>query len=457
VLDVTWNTDFAQVDADRQVLNLTRFSVQFPEQRQFFLEGNEVYSMSARELIQPFFSRRIGLDAAGSPIPIDAGVRFTRRGTEQTMGGLLIRQAGNQTQGAANFAVARYTRNITSTTRLGAMVTLRNDEASPSAGASSPAAANNNMTLTIDGFSRLSNLMQAHYMLSASDNSQVGLRNGWSGAISNEYRTNRLRAEYVQAIVSDTYDPGTGFIDDRNYVLSSTKVTWTLQPDWLPGWVQELEPGFDGALYQNYRDGRFREGRLRVRPMDVSLRNTASFGYELDLHRQRLVAPFRPLGTFIAPGTYEFVAHKVSAGSDYSRKISGKLSYSFGQYFDGSLTSAQGEVRIAPIPQFMLTTTYTRNALRDVGPAANDATASVLGAEVRIALNARFQWISYYQYNTMGEQHSLNGRLQWEYRPLSYLYVVLNDNKRDATADLFPVRRIEDRQAIVKVNYLRQF
>lgn len=450
VLDITWNTDFAQVDADRQVLNLTRFSVQFPEQRQFFLEGNEVYTMSARELIQPFFSRRIGLDATGAPIPIQGGLRYTRRGTDQTVGGLLIRQEGNNQQGAANFAVARYTRNLTPTTRLGAMATVRHDEPSASVGS------NQNVTLTLDGFSRLSNLLYSHYMFSVSDNSDVGPRRGWAGAVFGEYRTNLVRMQYTQAVVSDAYDPRTGFIDARNYVLSSPSVTWTLRPNWLPDFVLELEPALNGSLYYHYDTGRFREGQLTLRALEVVLRNTASLRYELDLHRQRLDTPFRPLGTTIAPGTYDFASHIVSLSSDYSRKLAAEITVSAGSYFDGTLRSAQAQLRLAPIPQFMITANLVRNDIRGVGASRENAAATVAGAEVRFALNARFQWISYYQYNTMSEQHGLNGRLQWEYRPLSYFFLVLNDNRRDATA-LLPVQRIADRQAIVKLTYLRQF
>ncbi|MEL7421519.1 MAG: DUF5916 domain-containing protein, partial [Bacteroidota bacterium] len=132
VLDFTFNTDFAQADVDRQVVNLTRFSVLFPERRQFFLEGNEIYSMAAWDELQPFFSRRIGLDDTGNPIPIDAGIRFTNRNDKQSLGLLAIRQRENGDTPAANFAVARYSANLSSQGRIGGMATLRHDEADAS-------------------------------------------------------------------------------------------------------------------------------------------------------------------------------------------------------------------------------------------------------------------------------------------------------------------------------------
>ena len=75
VLDATFNTDFAEADVDRQVINLTRFSVFFPEQRPFFLENASLFSAGLEREVRPFFSRRIGLDDDGTPIPIDAGLR----------------------------------------------------------------------------------------------------------------------------------------------------------------------------------------------------------------------------------------------------------------------------------------------------------------------------------------------------------------------------------------------
>jgi len=160
VIDFTFNTDFAQADVDRQVVNLTRFSVLFPERRQFFLEGNEIYRMAAWDELQPFFSRRIGLDDSGNPIPIDAGIRFTNRNEKQSIGLLAIRQRENGDTPASNFAVARYSANLSSQGRIGGMATLRHDEAN-AAGESTT-----NVTDTSDGFVRPNQQSNPFWMVS---------------------------------------------------------------------------------------------------------------------------------------------------------------------------------------------------------------------------------------------------------------------------------------------------
>ncbi|MEM6700472.1 MAG: DUF5916 domain-containing protein, partial [Bacteroidota bacterium] len=96
VLDATINTDFAQADVDQQVQNLSRVSVLFPERRQFFLENANIFSTSSATFIQPFFSRRIGLDDDGSPIPLDGGLRFTSQTSKQTSGILAMRQRATE-------------------------------------------------------------------------------------------------------------------------------------------------------------------------------------------------------------------------------------------------------------------------------------------------------------------------------------------------------------------------
>lgn len=110
VLDLAVNPDFGQIDVDRQVVNLTRFSVFFPERRQFFPENRGVFFTGTGARFEPFFSRRIGLDEAGEPIPIRAGARLTARSADHAFGALAVSQGGDGTD--AEFGVLRYVRNF---------------------------------------------------------------------------------------------------------------------------------------------------------------------------------------------------------------------------------------------------------------------------------------------------------------------------------------------------------
>ena len=131
-VDVTFNTDFAQADADRQVNNLTRFSVFFPERRQFFLENAGLFDAGNQFTFKPFFSRTIGLDADGNPIPIDAGMRFTDKNEKYSVGALYVHQRSTENTQAANISVVRFIKNYGTQNNIGLLVTNRIDEAKDS-------------------------------------------------------------------------------------------------------------------------------------------------------------------------------------------------------------------------------------------------------------------------------------------------------------------------------------
>jgi hypothetical protein len=454
VLDVTYNTDFAQVDVDRQVVNLARFSVLFPERRQFFLEGNEIYTMQALDALQPFFSRRIGLDDNGNPIPIEAGVRFTNRSPKRNMGALAIRQRAQGVNPASNFAVARYSHNLTDQgTRLGGLATFRYDEADTSG------RTNANATVTIDGLYRPNQKANVFWLLSGSNNSGLLSNRGWSGSLWAYYDTNDIYAGHVQAVVSDKYDPRSGFVDATNYVLTSPAVSWKWRPFWLPKkWLRQLTPGVTGYFYHYYNDLSFREGFISYRPFNLNFQNGGSFSYSFVTNWQNLIESFSPLSIEIAEGSYAYTNHSLSFETDNSRKLFFSAEYNSGGYFNGTLQSVSASTRFAPDPHVALTLSYRHNEIRNLGISSSNATTDLATAEIRLALNPEVQWISFYQYNTAINRNTLNTRLQWEYKPLSFIFLVLNDNRQDFTnSETQVASRVNSQQGVFKITYLKQF
>lgn len=454
VLDFTYNTDFAQVDVDRQVVNLGRFSILFPERRQFFLEGNEIYTMQAWDGLQPFFSRRIGLDEPGNPIPIEAGARFTNRDSKRNIGALAIRQQAQGYTPAANFGVARYSHNISSGgSRIGGLATLRFDEADTSG------RTNTNSTITIDGLYRPNQKFNAFWMLSGSNNSGLTNNAGWSGALWAYYSTNNIYLGHVQTIISDKYDPRSGFVDATNYILTSPAVTWRLRPSWLPKkWLRQYSPGITTYFYHYYDDLTFREGFISYRPVSLEFQNGGSFSYRFITNWQNLIDPFSPLGIEIATGRYTYNTHSFSFETDNSKKLFFSVEYNVGGYFDGLLQSLSSSTRIVPDPHVALTLRYSRNEIKGLGISSASVTTDLATAEIRLALNPRVQWISFYQFNSAINRSTLNSRLQWEYKPLSFIFIVLNDNRQDFTnTDTQVQSRVNSQQGIFKLTYLKQF
>ncbi len=451
VLDLTYNTDFAQADVDRQVINLSRFSVLFPERRQFFLEGNEIYRMAAWDNLQPFFSRRIGLDNTGNPIPIQVGGRFTNRSPNQNIGAIVLRQDASNDQPAANFAVARYSRNIGGQNRIGGMATFRYDEAN------TQGLSNYNTTVTIDGFLRPTQAINAFWMLSGSKNSGVEDNEGYSGALWAYYSDNLLYLGLVESVISEDYDPKVGFIDANNYLLTSPAMSLRLRPKWLPKFTRQFSPGITTFFYHYLDDLSFREGFASLRPISFEFQNGSLIEYAYRLNWQSLRDPFSPLGIAIEAGDYSYQRHLVSYTGDFSKKIGFSVAYGFGEFFDGNLNNFVASLRLAPIPHISLNANYEYNKIKSLGIDGTSTETNLLGTELRLSLNPRLQLITFYQYNTSNNSSTINSRLSWEYLPLSYVFIVFNNNQNDGFDDSLNPIRFQNTQGIVKLTFLKQF
>ncbi len=456
VLDLTANTDFAQVDADRQVVNLTRFSVFFPEKRAFFLENANQFRTGSSETVLPFFSRRIGLDNAGQPVPIDAGLRLISRTARRSFGGLVVRQRSNDRTPTSHVAVGRFIQNVGNTNRIGALATVRHDEGF----ADAPSVLNT--VGTVDGQFRFTQTLTLRWMASASWTQHEGGEGfsayAWLGDDSNWGYLGHL-----QAIISENYNPGVGFVSRRDLIVTSPAGNVDLRPAWKPRSVRRFEPGFVSYIYHRLSDGQFQEAWLSLTPLNVEFQNGAEISFHIQPNWQKLEAEdtafFQPLGVELAPGNYHYVRYNAEVQSDLSRKYSGSAELIIGNFFNGTLANLELSARLAPSPRMALSAAYEYNRAASLGINEEKKVSHLLGPELRLALNPRLQFNAFYQYNTVAKQANWNVRFSYEFRPLSYLYLVFNDARHfvnDTTRRTDPERFATQQQAIIKVTYLRQ-
>ncbi|MEM7659350.1 MAG: DUF5916 domain-containing protein [Bacteroidota bacterium] len=450
VLDGTINTDFAQADVDQQVQNLTRFSVLFPERRQFFLENANIFRTSTATLIQPFFSRRIGLDDNGRPIPLDGGLRFTSQTSKQTSGVLTMRQRGTANNPGANFAVGRYVHNFSGQSRLGGMVTYRRDDPFEQNGQLTPA--QTNTTATVNTFFRPRQSLSFEAMLSASNDAVVG--SGLAAQTRLWQEKNWGFLSLGGQFASPNYVPGVGFLAFSDYLLAYPSADFDFRPGWLPSFVRSFGPDVGLDLFWRASDRSFQQGILNIAPIDFEFQTGGDFEIRVQHEWQQLDQSFRPLGIEIAPGFYSFSRVDVGISSDFSRKLAGEVRYEVGGYYDGQLNRLFAEVRLAPLPHVELTGEYRFNQFRGVGIAEQDVDAHLIAARARLALTPRIQLISSYQWNSANQTDIWNIRFAWEYRPLSFLYIVFNSNQVNA---FLPEDRFSAEELIGKITFLRQF
>lgn len=449
VLDLTFNTDFAQADADRQVNNVTRFSVFFPERRQFFLENASLFGVGLSPIedlaggamrIQPFFSRRIGLDANARPVPIEVGARMVYRSEKRNFGAIAIRQNDGGSIGNTDFFVGRFSENIGSQNRIGALFTLKNTNDY------------NNLTGAVDGFFRLSNVLSLSSMAMFSKNSNES-NTGLAAYNQLHYRNNQVVAWYTQSYVSKDYNPEMGFVS-RNDVLSNTPGFYlTVRKPWLPKWVRSFEPGVFIEYYHKASTGTLQERQLNFNPIWVNLQSGGFAGIFYANYYQRLDESFAPLDIEIKPAEYNYNRYTLYLGSDQSKKISYFLNHERGGYYDGSLNYTSFSLRLAPSPHSSFNLGFENNDFKEVGILKESKSVQLYSIEGRLALNPRLQLIGFYQKNTQNNRDTFNVRFSWEYRPLSYIYLVFN--QRGFTGTDFTKQ--QEQHLISKISYLKQF
>jgi len=454
VLDLTFNTDFAQADADRQVNNVTRFSVFFPERRQFFLENASLFGVGASPQedgaggnmrIQPFFSRRIGLDESGKPVPIHAGSRFVFRSLERNYGAMVMRQGETDNTPATNFFVARYSENFGKQNRVGGMVSVKNQPD------------DTNITSTVDGFIRINDAHSLNAMAIHTTSTNTGTQ-GFSAFTQYQYFTNQVKIWWTESIVTKDFNPEMGFVSRNDVIGTTPGLNWYYRGKLLPfkKFIRAFEPGLLPEMYHQASTGKLIEIQAPIFPLWFNFQKGGFIGYSFNPTYQYLTEPFQPLDITISAGAYNYFRQAVWFSTDPSRFISLFTQSEWGTYFDGQLIMHDWKLQFAPIPHISITARFNRNHFKNVGENNTTTKVDYYSIEGRFALNPRIQLIGFYQKNSQNDFDNYNIRLSIEYLPLSYIYLVYNHSGFN-TPETIPVNRQVEDHAIAKISFLKQF
>jgi uncharacterized protein DUF5916 len=433
-LDATFHTDFAQVEADQQQVNLTRFNLFFPEKRDFFLENSGIFNFGPGGNLLPFFSRRIGLSPAGTPIPIIGGGRVSGQMDKYDVGVLAMSTDGIGSTPSNNYVVGRVKRNVLRNSWIGAIMTSRastGDDYNRVYGAD--ARFQFYEKLDVDGY------------LLASDTpgfsaKQLARRfaGGWKDdefAISGQYNE-----------VQTNFNPEVGFIRRRDNSQYQGEVSW--QPQFRNNdTVRNLS--FTTAIdyYKSGTTGQI-ETRVHEATMGIEFQSGANGSFTTTNTFDRLVRADRIQGILLPAGDYDSLGYGASFATSSSRKISGNGSVSWGEFWDGTRQSFGGGLTVKPDYHLNVSLTYQRNNLDLANGVSN---SDLLGARIVYGFTPRSFFNAFLQYNSSTREISTNIRYNIMYKPLSDLYIVYND--RHDTLRGEPV----ERAFIVKVTRLLTF
>jgi hypothetical protein len=446
LLEGTFNTDFAQADVDRQVINLSRSSVFLPEKRQFFLENASLFSVGQNGLIQPFFSRRIGIGMDGSPLKIDGGLRFVHQDLKQSTGVLLIRQDGSSAEPGATFGVARYKRNIGQKLQLGVLGVLRKNDATDDQISS------DNPVGALDFFWQPNSSIFFRGMGSIAGNSATK-QSGTASFAEVNYSASTFYNDWTQTIASKDYNPQTGFLARSNFINTKPLVNVHFHRDWFPSNISFFNIGLNADIFHEASSGNLQEATYDFMPAQLIFSNQAQLKMNVLFSKENITDIFTPVSSIdILPGNYRFVRFELLVRTNTAAPFSTEARFSSGRYYSGYLQSYYLSLRAAPIPRLSLTLNYTLNSFKDIGSTKVSARTYLLAPELRMALNTKVLLSAFYQYNSDLRNGSLNGRFSWEYRPLSFIYVVLNNRVDYSQGPFSPQRHTNNN--IIKLSYV---
>ena len=465
--DLTWNTDFAQVEVDEQQVNLTRFNLFFPEKREFFLEGRGIFdfargggpstrdgalrqigSGSSREESNAptlFYSRRIGLQER-AVVPIVGGGRVTGKVGAFDVGALNI-HAGEELDAAVeptNFTVARVKRDVLRRSAVGFLATNRSvslagDGASQTWGA--------------DGtFSFYDNLSAVAYLARTRTPGRTGRDRSYQGQVT--YAGDRYGFQAEHLTVEDNFRPEVGYWRRDNFRRSFGSARFSPRPASIEAIRQfRLEGSFD---YVETADTGGVETRQSQLAFSTEFENSDRIGVSAAENYEFLVEPFEPGRDVVLPvGGYRFRDVETTYTLGGQRRLSGIFTMRLGGYFGGAIRSVGfRRARLVLMPRLAVEPTLSVNWVET--PQGSFRT-DLLVSRVTWTLSPRMFFSGLIQYNSSTRTVSNNLRLRWEYSPGSELFVVYTEDR-----DSDPLRPdrfsgLRNRGLVVKVNRLFRF
>jgi len=458
--DFTYNTDFAQVEIDEQQVNLTRFSLFFPEKRDFFLEGRgifdfarggvtgAVFTSAISTSIQPylFYSRRIGLNRS-RVIPINGGGRLTGKVGKYAIGVMNIQTADEPVSltESTNFSVVRVKRDILKRSSIGAMFTNRS---------TSSAIPGSNQAYGLDAaFSFFQNVGFAAYYARTETPGLSADADSYQAVA--DYGGDRYGGHLEYLKVGASFNPEVGFVARTNF--GRTYGTARFSP--RPASMKSVRKFTYQGNFDNFVNGAGElETRISTGMFNTEFENSDVLAVTVARDFELLARPATILGVTIPAGGHQFTNALVSYALGAQRRVSGTVSLQAGDFYNGTLTALGfSAARVSVLKQFSFEPTISINRVDIPGSVV---TTKLYRTRADYGFSPLMFMSALLQYTSTDRAFSSNLRFRWEYRSGSELFIVYTD-ERDLTDPRFAlatqVLGVKNRAFVVKINRLLRF
>jgi hypothetical protein len=440
-LDATYNTDFAQVESDEEQVNLTRYSLYFPEKREFFLENAQLFSFGAMggggggfgSNLVPFFSRRIGLTEDGDTVPIDFGMRLTGKVERQDIALLSVRTEAvdDLDLDSGFYNVARVRRSLVGRSYVGAIVTdsRRGDFHSS--------------TLGTDGRWYLTPEMSVNgYYLTVQGDGSGSASSAFQARV--DYTSDPFGFRFQWDDVGENFEPDLGFVNRYGFRKGGLALRSTLRPNRLG--VRRFTSRLFYDWYNSTVEDVLESRSIYVRS-EVDFESGDQLEFSIDRSFERLFEPFELSDDMIfGLGDYNFLSGEVGFHSDDSRRWGFISNFAFGGYYDGDQLELRGGFFYVPNRHFRIDSSVSDYKIdTDHG----NIDWRLWSVRLNYTYSANLSASSYIQYNSSNGSIILNLRVRLIHRNDSDFFIVYNE-RRVKEGDIW---ELHGRESAIKVNY----
>ena len=416
-LNLTVNTDFAQVESDRARINLSRFSLYYPEKREFFLEGADYFDFGMGRRIQPFYSRRIGISPERTEIPILAGARVLGKMGPSTIGAMSIQTAKKDTFPTANYSVARWKQDVGKQSFVGLI------------GISKFEKGRQNLTYGTD-------FLYSTTTLFGDKNFNFGgayVQSYTSDAVTKTGNAQRLFVSYPSDLIefdaswersAAEFNPEVGFLRRRNFQMLYTELQINPRPAFLP-WIRKaaIKP-VDFNYYIDDDTHELSSFYAEFRPLGFSTKSGEFMEINIQRSAENLKEDFEIQdGILIPAGEYWFTHYEIQFRSFSGRPLFVRGGVNWGDFYDGTRSEWSGRLTWRATKNFSASGDWQRNIIDLPG---GDFTTDEVGGRIEVAASPDLFGAVFGQWNNEDNEVLFNLRLNWIPEPGKNLFFVIN-------------------------------
>jgi hypothetical protein len=435
-LDITANTNFSQIEADDQQINLTRFSLFFPEKRDFFLENAGIFSIGSSDDALIFFSRRIGISPDGEEIPLLGGLKIAGKVKRFNVGFINLQAQSKGDTAANNFTVFRVSRDILEKSAVGFMITNRQSKNS----------GDFNRAFAVDGDFIFGKNFSLNGYLAMTSSPELKGKNR-AGKLGFQWISDHMDIYGYYFDIQDNFNAEMGFVKRTGIRRLQTHVGFTPEPN-IPG-IKRLNP----HIFYAYTSDQENDLLLREKHahLSVDFVNGANLGFQWNEDHELVDEPFPIQEDITIPlGVYTSQWWMANFRSNRSRTIYTTMSYRWGDFYRGRSHIINLRVGFKPIPNFNSEISLIYN---DIELPQGDFANHLLRARIGYNFSTRLALMSLIQWNSDTDEVNINMRLNFIHKPGSDLYVVYNERRQVEGLEA----GVLDRTLALKFTYLFNF